>query len=231
MKKVTVALILILVVITSTGLFSQEARLLRQPHINGDKIVFIYAGDVYTVAVTGGTATKMTSFAGFEVFPKFSPDRKWIAFSGQYNGSRQIYVMPSQGGVPKQVTFYPDVGNMAPRGGWDNLPYDWTPDSKKIFVRMNRTPHGQRIGKYFLIDPVQESLEKPLQIPEGGPATLSPDGKYISYLSEKSGDYELYIQKYNSSEKPVQLTNSTNSWINGYIWSYDSKKIIDQDSF
>lgn len=191
MKKASLLITTMLLFFVSLSLVAQEARLLRQPHISGDKIVFMYAGDIYTLPTAGGVATKLTSFEGYEVFPKFSPDGKWIAFSGEYNGSRQIYVIPSEGGKPKQVSFYPDAGVMPPRGGWDPLPYDWTPDGKKIFVRMNRTEHGQRIGKYFLVDPFNEGLEEPLQIPEGGPATLSPDGKKVAY-SIKSREFRTW---------------------------------------
>ena len=133
-----------LVFVLTTSLLAQETRLLRQPHIHGDKVVFVYAGDLYTVPVTGGVATQLTAFEGFEVFPRFSPDGRWIAFSGEYAGTRQVYVIPAQGGTPRQLTFYPDVGAMPPRGGWDNLPYDWSPDSKRILVRSNRTPYGER---------------------------------------------------------------------------------------
>lgn len=173
--------ILFLLLLLASAAYADEARLLRQPHINGDRVVFMYGGDLYTVSTGGGAARKLTSFEGYEIFPKFSPDGRWIAFSGEYAGSRQIYVIPSEGGLPRQLTFYPDVGVMPPRGGWDNLVFDWTPDGKKILVKSNRTPYGQRIGRYFLVDPFNESLEEPLQIPEGAPATFSPDGKKLAY--------------------------------------------------
>ena len=160
----------------------EEARLLRYPSIMGDKVAFVYAGDIWTVSAKGGQARRVTSFPeGLEIFPKISPDGKWIAFSGEYSGTRQVYVVPFEGGVPKRVTYYPDVGMMPPRGGYDYIVWDWTPDGKKLLVRCNRTPYGKRMGKYYLIDPFHEALAQPLQIPEGGPATLSPDGKKIAY--------------------------------------------------
>src|SRR5215211_2269592 len=86
------------------------ARLLRFPDIHGDTIAFVYAGDIWTVPAAGGTARRLTSHTGLELFPKFSPDGRWIAFSGQYNGTRQVYVIPAEGGEPRQLTFYNEVG-------------------------------------------------------------------------------------------------------------------------
>ncbi len=80
-----------------------EARLLRFPAIHEDQIVFTYAGDLYTVSAKGGTARKLTNSEGFEMFARFSPDGKTLAFTGQYDGDEQVYVIPVTGGVPKQL--------------------------------------------------------------------------------------------------------------------------------
>ena len=156
-----------------------EAKLLRYPDIRGDFVVFVYAGDIWRAPVSGGPALRLTSHPGLELFPKISPDGKWIAFSAEYSGSRQVWVMPSWGGAPRQLTFYNDVGPMPPRGGWDTWIQGWTADGK-ILVRMNRTPWGERNGRYFLVDP-KGGLETPLPLPEGGSASLSADGTKIAY--------------------------------------------------
>src|SRR5258708_19004148 len=109
-----------------------QLRLLRFPDIHGDRVAFTCAGDLWTAPSTGGTATRLTAHPGVELFAKFSPDGKWIAFTGQYDGDEQVYVMPSTGGVPRQLTFYPARGPLAPRWGWDNQVYGWTNDGKKI---------------------------------------------------------------------------------------------------
>ncbi|MCP5051720.1 MAG: acetyl-CoA synthetase [bacterium] len=158
----------------------EDARLLRHPDINGNLVVFGYAGDIWKVDAAGGNAVRLTSHKGFEMFPRISPDGKWIAFSAEYSGNRQIYIMPSHGGTPKQMTYYNDVGNMPPRGGIDYIPMDWTPDSKQILVRCHRTPYGQRKGKYFMVS-LEGGLETPLQIPEAGFGTFSPDAKQVAY--------------------------------------------------
>ncbi len=155
-------------------------RLLRFPDINGNQIVFVYAGDIWSVGANGGEARRLTSHDGNELFPKLSPDGKWIAFSAEYSGSRQIWVMPSQGGKARQLTYYNSVGVMPPRGGFDDVVLDWTADSKQILFRANRTPFGERNGMYFLVS-IDGGTEKPLQIVNGGFAVLSPDDKQICF--------------------------------------------------
>lgn len=178
-STIRILIVPILTLLLISSLFA-EARLMRFPHIYKDRIVFVYAGDLWLVSGEGGTARKLTSHQGMELFPKFSPDGEWIAFSAEYSGTRQVYVVLATGGEPRRLTFYPDIGQLPPRGGWDYQILDWTPDSKKILVRCIRTPYGDREGKYFLVDP-QGGLEQELPIPEGAPATYSPDGKKIAY--------------------------------------------------
>ncbi len=176
----TILLVVSILLIFGTTSAAKDARLLRTPDINKDLVVFVYAGDIWSVSAEGGDAKRLTSHEGLELFPKISPDGKWIAFSAEYSGSRQVYKMPSKGGTPVQLTYYNDVGVMPPRGGYDYIVMDWTPDSKEILVRMNRTPYGRRMGKYFLVN-INGGLERPLQIPECGGGTFSPDGDKIVY--------------------------------------------------
>lgn len=164
------------------GVTQEDARLLRYPHVQGETVVFTKGGDLWTASMKDGVARRLTSFdEGLEVFGRISPDGARVAFSGEYGGTRQVFVVPIEGGTPKQLTHYPDVGPMPPRGGFDNLVYDWTPDGAHILVKSNRTPYGQRVAKYFLVAADGSGIEQPLQIPEGGPATLSPDGSKLAY--------------------------------------------------
>jgi tricorn protease len=179
MRKIC-GLVIMVILLFTCGWAIQDARLLRFPNINGDLVVFVYAGDIWSVPASGGDARRLTSHPGLELFPKISPDGRWIAFSAEYSGSRQVYVMAAAGGPPRQLTFYNDAGVMPPRGGYDYVVLDWTADGSQVLVRCNRTPWGERMGKYFLVS-LAGGLEKPLPIPEGGGGTFSPDGGKIVY--------------------------------------------------
>ena len=197
-----------------------EARLMRYPDINKNLIAFVYAGDIWSVDANGGEARRLTSHSGMELFPKISPDGKWIAFSAEYSGSRQIYVIPSNGGSPKQLTFYNSVGLMPPRGGFDDVPLDWTADSKNILFRANRTSFGERNGKYFMVN-IDGGFEKPLPIVNGGFAALSPDDKKICftpvdrefrtwkrYKGGRASDLWIYDLENNTSEQITDFTGT-----------------------
>ena len=173
-------LFLIALAFVTAPLSADTTRLLRFPDIHGDQVVFVYAGDIYQASTRGGVARKLTSGDGFELFPKFSPDGSRIAFSAEYNGTRQVFVIPSGGGTPQQLTWYNDVGVMPPRGGFDYRVLDWTPDGKHILVRANRLPWGVRMGRYYLV-PADGGNETPLEIPEGGGGMFSPDGRQVVY--------------------------------------------------
>ena len=83
---------------------ADEARLLRFPATNGNDVVFSYAGDLYSVPLNGGEARRLTSHEGYEIFPRFSPDGKSIAFTGQYDGNTEVYLIPANGGEPEVIT-------------------------------------------------------------------------------------------------------------------------------
>jgi tricorn protease len=164
----------------ASAVATSPTRLLRFPDIHGERIAFVYAGDIYVVAATGGTAQRLTSHAGAELYPKFSPDGGRIAFSAEYNGTRQVYVIPSSGGEPRQLTWYSDVGEMPPRGGTDNRVLDWSPDGENVLVRMNRVPWDERGGRPYLV-PAKGGLETPLPIPESGAGMFDPSGTKLVY--------------------------------------------------
>jgi tricorn protease len=168
--------------VCAVSALSQEktTRLLRQPDIHGDMVAFVYAGDIWLASAAGGDARRLTSDAGMEYFPKFSPDGRWIAFTGDYSGSRQVFVISVDGGQPRQLTFYNDVGPLPPRGGIDNRVLDWTPDGKSILFLPHRLPWGDRMGRPYIV-PVAGGMETPLAIPEGGGGMYSPDGTKLVY--------------------------------------------------
>ena len=111
--------------------FSQGTQLLRQPTLHGDDVVFVYANDLWKASTKGGTAVRLTSDDGYESSPHFSNDGKLIAFTAEYDGNVDVFVMPAEGGEPKRLTYHPS----------GDYVQGWTPDGKILF-RSNRESLG-----------------------------------------------------------------------------------------
>jgi tricorn protease len=157
-----------------------QTKLLRFPDIHDSQVVFTYAGDLWTAPATGGTAVRLTASPGLELFAKYSPDGKWIAFTGQYDGDEQVYVIPATGGVPKQLTYYPARGPLPPRWGYDNQVYGWTPDGKAIVFRSLRDGWDLGDNRLYTVT-LEGDLPTPLPMPQSGAGDLSPDEKRVVY--------------------------------------------------
>ncbi|HBL27747.1 MAG TPA: peptidase S41 [Acidobacteria bacterium] len=162
----------------SSAVYAQT-RLLRFPDIAGDRVVFTYAGDLWSAPVAGGTALRLTAHPGLEMFARFSPDGRWLAFTGSYDGDEQVYVMPAAGGVPRQLTFYPARGPFPPRWGVDNQVLGWTKEGRVLF-RSLRDGWDQADSRLYTVG-LEGGLAEPLPIPISGAGDLSPDGKQVAY--------------------------------------------------
>ncbi|MEO7539832.1 MAG: S41 family peptidase, partial [Pyrinomonadaceae bacterium] len=127
----------------------------------------------------GGTATRLTAHPGVETYAKFSADGKWIAFTGQYDGDEQVYVIPSGGGEPRQLTFYPSKGPLAPRWGYDHQVLGWTGDGR-IYFRSQRDSWALPIARLYTVSPNGGSAEA-LPMPEAGSGSFSADGAKMVY--------------------------------------------------
>src|SRR5258708_10026365 len=159
----------------------QEGRLMRFPDIYKDKVAFVYGGDLWLASTSGGVARRITSHPGRELFPKFSPDGKWIAFSGQYDGNFNVYVIPSDGGQPRQLTFYQgSAQQLSDRMGIHNEVVTWTPDSKRIVFLSRRDASNGWIKRPFTVS-VNGGLLEPLPMDQGVLLSYSPDGSKIAY--------------------------------------------------
>lgn len=159
----------------------QEGRLLLFPDIYKDKVVFVYGGDIWLASSSGGTARRVTSDPGRELFPKFSPDGKWLAFTGQYDGNFNVYVMPSDGGQPKQLTFYQGSARpLSDRMGVLNEVIGWTPDSKSIVFLSRRDASNGWIKRPYTVS-LDGGLAQPMPMDEGGLLSFSADGTKIAY--------------------------------------------------
>ncbi|MBU1298501.1 MAG: PDZ domain-containing protein [Bacteroidetes bacterium] len=176
-------IILLLILLNVAFLFSQdETRLLRFPAIYNDQIVFTYAGDLYTVASNGGIARKITSYEGYEMFARFSHDGKWIAFTGEYDGNREVYLIPAEGGVPRRLTFTPVLGrdDVSDRMGPNNIVMGWRHDNKNIVYRSRMREFNDFKGQLYLASLEGGSINQ-LPLPRGGFCSYSPDDSKLAY--------------------------------------------------
>ena len=179
MKRFSIAFLILIV--AAPFLRSEDTRLLRYPAVSDSEIAFVYGGDIYTVDINGGLARKLTNSDGFEIFPRFSPDGSQIAFSGEYDGNREVYLMPANGGEPKRLTYSPDMTASLPeRMGPDKVVMGWTPDGKDILYRSRKASWNAFTGRLYLVD-TKGSLPEELPLPRGGFASYSPDGKKLAY--------------------------------------------------
>ncbi|MGD8441643.1 MAG: S41 family peptidase [Holophagae bacterium] len=158
-----------------------QTKLLRFPDIHGEQVVFCYGGDLWKAPADGGVAVRLTAHPGQELFPKFSPDGNWIAFTGQYDGDEQVYVMPAEGGAPKQLTYYPAVGPLPPRWGYDHQVYGWTPDGSAVLFRGLRDTDGVEVQTALYTIDVDGGLPVKLPMPTSGAGDFSPDGSKMVY--------------------------------------------------
>ena len=232
-----------------TTAFSQGTRLLRQPTLSKDQVVFVYADDLWIVQKNGGTARRLTSHEGSESVPHFSPDGKWIAFSAQYAGNVDAYVIPSEGGEPKRLTWHPG----------EDLVQGWSPDGKSVLFRSGAAGMPTKINQFFYVDK-DGGWPKDLGIPQASFGEISPDGKYAAFTPITFWDPEwrnyrggqaLPIWIVELATMKLEQTPQLNSerhtdpvWLNdkvyflserdyaNNIWSYDRKsKQVKQHTF
>src|SRR5438270_2007515 len=161
---------------------AEEARLLRFPTTHDDIIVFTYAGNLYAVPAAGGTARRLTSHDGYEMFARFSPDGKQLAFTGQYDGNTEVYLMPAEGGVPRRLTYTATLkrDDVSDRMGPNNIVIGWKHDGKHVLFRSRMRSFNDFIGRLYTV-PLAGGLPEPLPLPRGGFCSFSPDDKKLAY--------------------------------------------------
>ena len=200
---------LIIAVLSAASLCAgTEPLLLQKPTLNKTHIVFVYAGDLWSVPRDGGDAVRLTSGAGNETDPAFSPDGSQIAFTGEYDGNVDVFVMPASGGVPKRLTWHPAPDRVL----------GWAPDGKQIIFTSTRSAYS-RYGEMFTV-PANGGVEEKLPLPTGYGASMSADGRSIAYepIVRSFGMWKDYrggatsriwlARLSDSSVTPVPRTNS-----------------------
>ena len=175
---------------------AQSTRLLRSPSVSATQIAFAYANNIWVVERAGGNARRITSFQGQTSNPHFSPDGKWIAFSGDYAGNTDVYVVPAEGGEPKRLTWHPGADQVQ----------GWTPDGKAIVFASARATWAPSGAPRFWTVPftsaapgqapstgsgqVAGGVEEPMALPRAYQGKISPDGGRVAYRMNNSWDEE-----------------------------------------
>ncbi len=179
MRKLLLSLTIL--ILTSLAM-SKETGLLRFPAIYEDQIVFSYAGDLYTVSADGGVARRLTSHIGFESFPRFSHDGKYIAFTGQYDGNTEVYLIPAEGGVPKRATFTATLkrDDISDRMGPNNIVMGWKHDNKTIVFRSRMSEFNDFKGQLYTVG-IDGDIQEQLPLPRGGFCSFSQNDKQLAY--------------------------------------------------
>ena len=178
--------------------------ILNHPAVSAKQVAFGYAGDLWVVDRAGGEARRLTTGAGLETHPVFSPDGTRVAFAGEYDGNLDVYVVPTEGGVPRRLTHHPDP----------DLPVAWTPDGKSVLFRSTRSSYG-RFTRLFTV-PLTGGLATELPLPMAEEASYSPDGNQLAYVpfTNTRGFPGGYIawKKYRGGSAPfVWIANLDNS--------------------
>jgi tricorn protease len=148
----------------------RDTRLLSQPAVSGDRVAFLYAGDLWSSRLDGGDVRRLTTADGDETNPVFSPDGRFIAFSGMYDGNVDVYVIPAEGGIPKRLTWHPGP----------DIVQAFSPDGRSVLFTSGRETYTNRYSQLFTV-PLDGGVEERLPIPNAARATYSPDGKRIAY--------------------------------------------------
>lgn len=180
-NKNFLVIVLFFILFTNANSQPKQARLLRFPTISGKSIVFSYAGDLYTVAREGGVARKLTNDPGYEMFAKFSPDGKQIAFTAQYDGNTEVYLMPAEGGIPKRLTITATLSrdDISDRMGPNNIVMTWR-DENSIVYRSRKQSFNDFKGQLFVAS-VKGGISEELPLPVGGFCSYSPDKSKLAY--------------------------------------------------
>src|SRR5262249_14171716 len=128
MKKALLSVLLLLVLTGLAIAQTDKPLLMRKPTLSKTQIVFVFAGDLWMVPREGGEAERLTTGAGTETDPIFSPDGSMVAFTGEYDGNIDVYIVPASGGVPKRLTYHPSADQAV----------GWTRDGKRVVFRSGR---------------------------------------------------------------------------------------------
>ncbi|MEW6212654.1 MAG: PDZ domain-containing protein, partial [Acidobacteriota bacterium] len=182
MKRLLFVLLIVIACASPSAGQSQSRTLFQNPTVNRTHVVFVYAGDLWIAPREGGDAKRLTNGVGVETDPVFSPDGRWIAFTGEYDGNTDVYVVSSSGGVPRRLTYHPGVDQAV----------GWTNDNREILFSSTRNSYSG-FTRLFTIS-ADGSFPAEVPLPMATEGAFSPDGARIAYqpLSQWQPDWKRY---------------------------------------
>jgi tricorn protease len=181
------------VAVTTNG---ESTRLLRTPTVSATHLAFAYANNIWVAERAGGTARRVTSFQGLTTNPKFSPDGRSIAFSAEYAGNTDVYVVPVDGGEPKRLTWHPGADTVQ----------GWTPDSSRVVFASGRATWAPNAAPRFWTVPAAGGVEEAMPLPRAFQGKISPDGRRIAYRLNTSWDEERRNYR-GGQNKPIWIVD------------------------
>ena len=187
--------------------------LLRSPAVSTNRIAFAYANNIWVVDRAGGTAQRVTSFQGLAGNPRFSPDGEWIAFTGQYAGNLDVYVVAATGGDPKRLTWHPSA----------DFAQGWTPDGRSVLFASGRASWAPSPAPRFWTVPAAGGVEEPMKLPRAWQGKISPDGAHIAYRMNNSWDDERRNYR-GGQNRPIWIADAKTLDVVSPPWT-DSKDI------
>ena len=147
-----------------------DTRLLSQPAVSASRVAFVYAGDLFSAKLDGSDVRRLTTADGDESSPFFSPDGVWIAFTANYDGNTDVFVVPALGGMPRRLTYHPSP----------DVAQGFSPDGKQVLFTSGRNSWTGGLSQLFSV-PVEGGVDTQLAIPNAAQGTWSPDGRRVAY--------------------------------------------------
>ncbi|HTM33295.1 MAG TPA: PDZ domain-containing protein [Vicinamibacterales bacterium] len=183
--RTRVPLVIAALLLASPGLVTMRAngeatRMLRSPTVSARHVAFAYANNIWVAERSGGTARRLTSFQGQASNPKFSPDGALVAFSADYGGNTDVYVVPVDGGEPTRLTWHPAADTVQ----------GWTPDGTRVLFASPRATAAPNATPRFWTVAAKGGVEEPLPLPRAYQGKISPDGRRVAYRMNTSWDEE-----------------------------------------
>ncbi len=200
MRRLLAVLLFVLMVASAATAQADKPTLYQRPAISKSQIVFVYAGDLWIVNREGGEAERLTSGVGTETDPYFSPDGSRIAFTGEYDGNIDVFVVPATGGIPKRLTYHPNADSVV----------GWTPDGKNILFRSSRRSNSG-YSRLFTITP-EGGFPEELPLVGAYAGSYSPDGARLAYVPMPPA-FQIWKHYRGGRTSPVWIANLADSSI------------------